>query len=218
MAQRALIGANVRVEVQKTLASAKVVESITNANPAVVTSTAHGFLEGDIIVLAIEEGMLELNGVAARVANPDANTFELESIDSTEFQASAANSGNVAQKVTAWDLVGWCREVNLPNAAAADIDTTTLADVQSQVEYGMLGAQAGTIEGLFQPNAVSMDNMRAASRAKANRVFRITWPGGTRAIFNAALSAGLGFTQGMNAAATTSVPVSVKGFPSFFAS
>lgn len=214
---KALIGANVRVEVQKTLAATKVIESVTKANPGVVSSTAHGYLAGDVVALVVDEGMVELNGVAVRVANPTANTYELEGVDTTNFSTSAVNSANVSSKVTAWDTVGWAREVNLPNAGAVDIDVSTLLDTQEQKDYGMIGAQTGTIEGLFKPTEVSMANLRAASRAKATRVFRITWPNGVKGIFNAVLAAGDGFTQGLNAAATTSVPVSVKGFPNYYA-
>lgn len=70
----------------------KAITAITQANPAVVTATAHGFSDGDEIFLSGIVGMTELNNDRYKVANKTTNTFELQdldgnNIDSTNFTA-----------------------------------------------------------------------------------------------------------------------------------
>lgn len=211
-----LIGSNVKVEMQKTLGSALTISAITKASPGVVTSAAHGLANGDVVKLSVA-GMVELDSVAVRVANVATNTFELENVDTTNFSTFVSGT---ATKVTAWDTLGFATAVNLPNAAPTEIDVTTLIDITAQTVYGMPGAQSGSIDGLFQPNDVAMANLRTATRENTTRAFRVTWQGATgqKAIFNANVAAGQGFTQGVNAAATTSIAMTVRGFPTFYAS
>lgn len=61
--------------------SAKDISAITNADPGVATSTAHGLANGDILLLSLASTRLDQRVV--RVANQAANTFELEGIDTT---------------------------------------------------------------------------------------------------------------------------------------
>lgn len=77
------------------------IEGITNADPAVVTSTAHPFSNGDEVRIKAVEGMTEVNvGLqkAYTVANKAANTFQLSGIDSTDW--GEYTEGGTAQKVT----------------------------------------------------------------------------------------------------------------------
>lgn len=59
---------------------AKTITGITQATPAVVTATAHGFSNGDDVFLSGVVGMTEVNGRWFKVANKTTNTFELTSI------------------------------------------------------------------------------------------------------------------------------------------
>jgi hypothetical protein len=66
--------------------------NITQANPAVVTSAAHGYSAGDEIIMQNVVGMTEVNNQRYRVANPNAGDYELEDldgnpVDSTGFTA-----------------------------------------------------------------------------------------------------------------------------------
>jgi hypothetical protein len=53
---------------------------ITRANPAVVTSNAHGFSNGDWVYIASVGGMTQVNGKYYIVAGVTANTFQLKSL------------------------------------------------------------------------------------------------------------------------------------------
>jgi len=72
------------------------IEDITQADPAVVTSTGHPFDNGDVVRLADIVGMTELNNRKLTVANKAANTFELSGVDSSGY--TAYTSGGTARK------------------------------------------------------------------------------------------------------------------------
>jgi hypothetical protein len=68
------------------------ITGITQANPGVVTSTAHGFSDGDTVTIQDVVGMTEVNGNSYVVANKAANTFELNdsagaNVDTSGFTA-----------------------------------------------------------------------------------------------------------------------------------
>jgi len=80
----------------------KTITDITQADPGVVTATAHGYSDGDEVYLYDVVGMTEVNGSSYLVANSDANTFELTDIDGNDVDTSgftAYSSGGVANVV-----------------------------------------------------------------------------------------------------------------------
>lgn len=84
------------------LESAQTITNITQANPAVVTITAHPYANGDQVYISGVSGMTEVNGYHYLVANATANTFEItdldgNNIDSTGF--TAYSSGGTAERV-----------------------------------------------------------------------------------------------------------------------
>lgn len=70
---------------------AKVVSAVTNANPGVATSAAHGFANGDILLSA--SGWTDLNDRPVRAANIATNAFDLEGFDTTNTTLYPAGGG-----------------------------------------------------------------------------------------------------------------------------
>lgn len=99
-----------------TYSTPKVVTGVTSANPAVVTATAHGFSNGDTVIIkdlvdpyegTIDESkplMSSINQGVYKVANQTANTFELNTLDGGAVDLSGYNvygeSGNVYKRVS----------------------------------------------------------------------------------------------------------------------
>ena len=79
------------------LETAKNITDAIAANPCVITSAAHGFVNGDSVYIDSVVGMTELNGRFFTVANKTTDTFELSGIDSTAFTAYA--SGGTVSRV-----------------------------------------------------------------------------------------------------------------------
>lgn len=73
------------------------ITAATQANPVVVTATAHGFSNGQTINITGIKGMTELNGENFTAANVTANTFELSGINGTSY--SPYVSGGEARRL-----------------------------------------------------------------------------------------------------------------------
>lgn len=85
------------------------ITGITQANPAVVTSAGHGFLDGQQVYLTGIKGMGVLNNRLYTVANKTTDTFELSGVNSSSYSAytsggSADQFVNLATTFTAAEL------------------------------------------------------------------------------------------------------------------
>ena len=84
------------------LESNKTITGITQANPGVVTSTAHGYSNGDTVVITGVVGMTQVNGKRFKVASVAANTFQLQDIDGNNVNTTsytAYTSGGIVNRV-----------------------------------------------------------------------------------------------------------------------
>src|SRR6478736_1506954 len=104
----AIVGTNVRVQVQSTLGADKAVTAI-----AVTTAGV---------------GMVQLDGQAVRIENVTTNTFDLEDLDMSDFDDWIAAAGNVVNKVTAFQTYQAAQNITMPNPAPTKLDKTTLLD------------------------------------------------------------------------------------------
>ena len=80
----------------------KTITGITQANPAVVTSSSHGYSNGDEVLISSVSGMTEVNGKRFLVAGVTTNTFQLTDKDGTNINSTsytAYSSAGVANKV-----------------------------------------------------------------------------------------------------------------------
>lgn len=199
----ARIGTNVTVEVESTLDTAITVTALTTASPGVATATSHGLLAGDVVVFTVTAGMVELDGQAVRVGTvADANTFELEDLDTTDYSTWTAGT---CEEVNAWHTMSNATSISMPNPTPEKIDITTLIDKVKQQAYGLPEAPDGNIAALYDPELAAVQEIRTATKANEDRVFRVTWAGGQITIFNALVSGGSGFDISQNQAATSTV-------------
>ena len=97
---------NLKIRVYKddgsVLEGDKTITGITQANPAVVTASSHGYSNGDEVVITGVSGMTEVNGKRFLVADKTTNTFELQDKDGVDINSSsftAYSSGGVSNKV-----------------------------------------------------------------------------------------------------------------------
>lgn len=100
--------------------STKNITGITQASPAVVTSNAHGFSNGDRVVVVSVGGMGQVNNREFTVAGAAANTFQLSGVNSTAYDAYT--SGGTASKI--YEIVSPYLEADLDS-----IYVTQSADV-----------------------------------------------------------------------------------------
>jgi len=84
------------------LEAGKTITAITQANPGVITSTAHGYSNGDWITISGVVGMVLLNGNTFIIAGVTANTYTLTDLFGNVINTTSYGtyiSGGIAQRV-----------------------------------------------------------------------------------------------------------------------
>jgi hypothetical protein len=165
-----------------TLAGAKTITAITNANPAVCTSTAHGYTTNDEILLT--SGWEDATDSVYRVTTIDANSFSLQGLDATNTGYFPTGTGTgSAQKLSAWTAVP---QVLTVSASGGDARFTTVTPL----------AKRNSVNIPTGFNATSVTLSLAHDAAQANY---ITMVGISRALGKVAIKqnvAGGGTTYG----------------------
>ena len=88
----------------QTFASAKTITAITNANPAVATSVAHGYTTGDEIL--ITSGWEDITDSVVKITVLTADTFSLTGVDASNTGFYPAGTGTgTAQKISGWTAI-----------------------------------------------------------------------------------------------------------------
>ena len=144
----ALLGKNVKVEIESSLSASLVVTGVTVADPAVATSASHGLSDGDVVVFKALRGMVSLNGQVARVVNATTDTFELEDFDTSRYSAWTAGT---CDKISSWETLGNAQGVSLTDIPPEKVDLTSLRSKTKKYTYGLPNTLDGTINGLYAP-------------------------------------------------------------------
>lgn len=119
--------------IASTIAAAKTVSAVTNASEAVVTATAHGYSNGDFVILLSGWGRLNLRSF--RIKSVTTDTFVLEGADTTNttFFPSGTGTGS-AYKVSTFTQI---TTVMNPSSSGGDAKTVNYKFVESDVEYSI---------------------------------------------------------------------------------
>lgn len=204
-----IVGRGVRIEIGTTEGTFKTVTAVTQANPGVATSTAHGLANKSLGYMRNVVGMVQLEGQAIRVANSAANTFELEDIETTDYPAF---TGGEFVPVTAWSTLGRITSYSKGGGDAERLDDTVLIDDIKQELNGLLAAESVT----FNLNAptisdAAMNIVRRTARKNGYLVFRITLKDGNVRFFRGQPSLPSEDVQ-RGSIGTGSFSVTIKGF------
>lgn len=168
---------NVAVAMQSALAAAKTITSITKAAPGVVTSTAHGYSNGDYVFIEAQ-GMTQINARVFRVASVATDTFQLEDvtggtgIDTTAFDTFTAGT---AQKITFGTSITTASTINITGGDFDFIDTTTIHSNQKTQIPGAANPISMTMDQLWDLSDAGQIALKAASDIQAQRAFKLTF-------------------------------------------
>ena len=163
--------------------AAKPVTILSNANPAVATSTAHGLANGDIVV--VSSGWNKLQDRAVRVSGVTANTFNLEGIDTTNTTSYPPGGGVGSVKLAS-------TFVQIPQI----LGTATEGGEQQFTTYQFLendfetriptkkSAKGLTLTIGDDPSLPGYIEMAKANEDRVQRVVRFSLPGGSSILYN----------------------------------
>jgi len=160
------------------------ISGITNASPAVVTTSAvHGLATGNII--EITTGWSNLNNKLARVTVLTTTTFSIDNFDCTSLtQYPIGSSAGSMRQVTTWQNISQVT------------DLTSNGGAMQYVNYSFLEQSFETqMPTQFAPQSLTMkiadDNtlpgyiaIKAASTARALTALRATLPSGSSLYYN----------------------------------
>lgn len=206
---------NVAVSMQSAIGSDITITAITKANPGVVTATAHGLSDGDIVYLEIN-GMYQLNEKVVRVANKTTDTFELEGVNTTDFDTFTSGT---AREITFGTSVVTARSLSASGGDFGFIDTTTIHDnVQKQMP-GLPNAISYQFENIWDASDTGLLAMKAASDIQAKRAFKFQFGTGGKIIYFSGY-VGCSMLPGGQAQnlVTTNTVITMNGTPTYYAS
>lgn len=207
--------ANVAVAMQSAAAATKTITAITKANPGVASSTAHGYTNGDFVLLSVQ-GMYQVDNRVVRVAGVTTDTFQLEGVDTTLFDTFTSGT---ASKLTLGTSITSATTMQAAGGDFAFIDVTTIhTNVKAQIP-GLANPITYTFENLWDPADAGQIAMKAASDGQSQLAFRFTFgTGGAIAMF----SGYVGFAGAPGGTAqdkvTSQAVITQFGRPTYYAS
>lgn len=204
---------NVSVAVQSALAAAKTISGITKASPGVVTATAHGYSNGDYVLLEVQ-GMYQLNNRVFRVSGVATDSFTLEGENTTDYEAF---SSGTAKKITFGTSLATLTSINATGGDFDFVDTTTIHDnIKTQIP-GLANPSTYTFDSFWDPSDAGLVALKSASDAQQQRAILFSFANGQKFVFNAYVGASLAPTGAAQDLIKTSVVFTALGGPKAYA-
>jgi hypothetical protein len=162
----------------QTFAAAKTISAMTNANPAVATSTAHGYADNSEILLA--SGWEDATDTVFRTAAIDANSFGVRGLNTTNTGFYVAGAGVPA---TAMLISNW---VSIPQVltigtSGGDPKFTTISPLARRNDINVpVGFNATTTNLTLghDPSNSNYQTMVDISRSLTKVAFKLLLSGG----------------------------------------
>jgi hypothetical protein len=198
---------------QSAIATAKTITGITLAAPGVVTSTAHGYANGDFVLLEVN-GMTQVNKSVFEIANVATDTFQLVGPDGTtglDTSGFTAFTSGTAKKLTLGTSITGVQGFSSSGGDIKFTDSTTVHDTEDKQIVSGANALSYSMDLQWDPANAGQQAMQAAFKTRASKAFKITWPSGAYAVFYGSIGysgAPGGEKQGIT---TTAAAVSVEG-------
>ena len=176
------------VHIGSAYGSALTVTTATNANPCVMTSTAHGLANGDYVV--VTSGWTRTTDRVFRVANVTANTFELEGHDTSSTSTFTAGSGTGSvKKVTTWTQISQVLNIT---SQGGEQQYATYQPLEGDREVRIPTIKSGgglDMEVGDDPTLAGFVAAAAANDDRVARAVRITAANSSKSLFYSYISA-----------------------------
>lgn len=187
--------------------AAKTISGISLGNPTIITATAHGFVNGDVVTLAGLTGAdaATLNGQTVSVRNVTTNTFAVY-IDTTGKTITAAGT---ATSVTFTNVAN-VRSFSGFDGAASEIDVTNLDSLAKEFRLGLVDPGQFTFEIDYNSSNAGHVALRSKQVSGLLSNFKLTLPDSTVITFNAYVKK-FSLGGGVDAVAKTQVDLRISG-------
>jgi len=155
--------------------SAKTITAVSVGNPTILTSSAHGFNNGDVVTLAALTGAnaATLNGQSFTVLYKTTNTFAI-AVDTTGLTITA---GSGTATPTTFTAVNNVKSYSGFDGSASELDKTNLTSTAKEFALGLVDPGAFSIELDTDLNDAGQAALRAKQQSGAISNFRLVLPG-----------------------------------------
>lgn len=187
--------------------TAKTITAIALGNPTIITSTAHGFLNGDVVTFASLTGADAglLNGLTTSVRNITANTFAVY-IDTTGKTVTAAGTATTATFTAIANL----HDFSGFDGSASEIDVTNLDSPAKEFRLGLVDPGQFTINIDYDSANAGHIALRAKQVSGVISNFKLTLPNATVITFTGFVKK-FSLQGGVDAVAKTAVDIRITG-------
>ena len=211
---------NVAIAMQSALGANSTISAITNANPGVVTDAAHGFSNGNYI-LVNTNGMTQINNTVQRIIASATNSYEFEfvsggaGIDTTLY---GQTTGGTAQLITFGNSITSATDINITGGDFEMIDTTLIHSDQKLNVPGASNPIKIELTQIWDLSNAGQQALLVASKLKTQMAFLLTFgAGGPKMAFNGYV-AYAGVPNGKSQDKITSpCTITPFGYPSYWA-
>lgn len=201
------------LKIETTRAAAKTITGITAASPPVVTATAHGYSNGDIVVITGVVGMVQVNDRCFQVASVTTDTFELEGVVGTGY--TAYSSGGSAYKLTLGE-VGRVANFSGFDGQSNEIDVTHLRSTAKEFLIGLQDFGNAQFSVQMDNADTGQDELRDAKADATARGFSLQLSDGSIATFLALVRQFTIDLGGPDNAVQSQISLRISGEPAWF--
>lgn len=213
------INAGLAITMQSAIAAARTITAITRAAPGVISSTTHGYVNGDILLLRVA-GMHELNLRVVRVIAAAADSFQIAGPDGTtglDTSNYGTFTSGTAERLTMGTAIGGVADFSPSGGDAKFVDTTTVHDIADRQRVVGSNPLSYSMDLQWNPADPGQIALKAIAETFVSRAFRIRYPSGA----NLMLFGSVGFSGapggGRQGVATATAAIAADGLPTISA-
>lgn len=188
--------------------SAKTITDVSVGNPTILTATAHGLANGDVVTLAALTGLdaATLNGLTVSVRNITTNTFAVY-VDTTGKTITAGSGTATPVSFTA---VANIKDFSGFDGSASEIEVTNLDSVAKEFRLGLTDAGQFTINIDYDNSNAGHIALRARQVSGLLTNFKFTLPNSNAITFSGYVKK-FSLAGGVDAVTKTAVDIRVSG-------
>jgi Phage tail tube protein, TTP len=205
------VGLKVAVE-SAARGAAKSVTTITKGATCTVSVATHGFTAGQYVVFTADSN--DFNARVFRVLNPTAGTFDLDGIDSTNFDITGTTT---VQLLTIAQPLNTITDVSPSGGDPASISRTTVTDVAEKSVYGLLSASNWTLTSFFEPANAGLILLEKNATSQTPTAMLLTFSDGKKIAVNGLVAYKQGLINNTNSSATNKISIAAQSIPSVWA-
>jgi hypothetical protein len=189
MSKAAQLAQKSRMYIASTAGAAKTITAVSIGYPAVVTSTAHGLANGDVVVIAALVGTIGtdatngLNGKTYVINHVLANSFVIEA----NTTGLVYTSGGTATPNT-WTQIKELKAIKPGGASTSKIDVSDLDSDAAEYRVGLVDNGTLSADGFDSVTDAGQTAVLAAFNAQTVNTYKLALTGGSTRTFDAVVT------------------------------